>query len=115
MRNDMVMNANGVLIKKCCASCKHKEYSKLGDRICMKGEGEVPKDFCCRDWGMSEGCNNYKLAETGHTKKPHYIKWLKAQVSEIVASPSITDAKIRQSMIEALPAKYEKVFGSRYL
>lgn len=115
MRDDMVMNANGVLIKKCCASCKHKEYSKLGDRICMKGEGEVPKDYCCRDWCMSENCNSFKLGEKGRTKKPHYIKWLNIQVSEIVASPSITDAKIKQNMIEALPAKYEKIFGSRYL
>ncbi len=110
----IVTNDNGVQFKKCCASCQHKDFSKLGDRICTKGEGEVPKDYVCADYALHKKLKNIRLNGDGRIKKPTYIAWLKEQVSMITASPSI-DQKIKKEMVEALPAKYEQQFGSRYI
>jgi hypothetical protein len=133
---EMIRNEHGVNIKKCCASCGNKGLGKNdGRRICIKGEGEVPADYLCEDWMMSQQCQKIKCETFGMVKKPTYIAWLKKQVDEInardiseaqgltiLASMGIdtavkTNAGLRAKMalITALPQEYEKEFGSRYL
>lgn len=51
----------------------------------------------------------------GRIKLPSYFRWLRERVDEIVSSPTIQNEKLRKTMIEALPQKYEQEFGSRYM
>lgn len=131
-----IKNVHNITIKKCCASCKHKSIGKNAEqRICMKGEGEVKKDYLCLDWKMSEVCNNYKLGKSGRVKNPTYIQWLRAEVTKIsqrdiseeegfrilaernepVKTMTNIVERARMALINDLPRVYEKQFGNRYI
>lgn len=107
-------NKNGVRIKKCCASCKSKEIGKKEDeRICMKGEGQVTKDYVCEDWSISETIDNIKMEGFGAVKKPHYIRWMRREIALIADSPSISQSQ-KNMLIQQLPKRYENEHGKRY-
>lgn len=112
---EFVTNEHGLPIKKCCASCQHKGYGKTGDRVCKNGKGNIKPDYVCKEWGLSDDLAKSKMKADGRIKLPYYFKWLRERVDEIVSSPTIQDEKLRKSMIEALPQKYEQEFGSRYM
>ena len=51
-----VVNDYRVKVKKCCASCLHKELDEDGNRFCMKmPQLKVHKRFVCPMWEMSVG------------------------------------------------------------
>lgn len=56
-------NKNGVMIKKCCASCKHHEpYDSEGPRrMCTLSQKIVDKSECCGDWCISKEIDDIKL------------------------------------------------------
>ena len=56
-------NKHGVMIKKCCASCKnHEPHQSDGPkRKCTKYEKIVDKSDCCSGWVISDQINNVKL------------------------------------------------------
>lgn len=111
---EYVYNPQNVRIKKCCASCAHKALGKGDDqRICMKGEGEVPKNYLCADWEISENCTKIKLENRGKVKKPHYIAWAKAELGRIAESAQNPNEKILA--IKTMAKRYESTFGTRYL
>jgi len=135
-KEEMVLNPHGVKSKKCCASFRHKNIGKSeNQRICMLGEGEVKKNYLCSDWEMSDTCKEYKMDNQGRIKKPHYIAWMKQQVSEI-NKRDITEEeavkileernqpvkvkmniaeRAKQALISELPGIYEKKVGERYV
>ena len=45
-------------VKECCASCQHKDYTEVGDRICLLSQMFMESGFRCSRWGMSEGLQN---------------------------------------------------------
>lgn len=112
---EFVTNEHGLPIKKCCASCQHKGYGKTGDRICKNGKGNIKPDYVCKEWGLSDDLAKSKMIADGRIKLPSYFRWLRERVDEIVSSPTIQNEKLRKTMIEALPQKYEQEFGSRYM
>lgn len=111
---EFVRNKNWVRIKKCCASCAHIAYGKGEDqRICKAGEGLVRKDYLCEDWELNKARDGIMLMHFGRVKKAQYLEWMKNQASEITKM-DIDGAK-KLSMLQALPKKYEALFGSRYM
>jgi hypothetical protein len=62
---EFTRNKNGVRIKKCCASCRFKDYKGFSDRkrLC-KREDEVKvvdKSDCCQNWAISDEINVIKV------------------------------------------------------
>ena len=55
MRITSVRNAQGVKVKRCCASCQHKCIKLDGTRLCSLTMTEVKQKFKCKQWQMSEG------------------------------------------------------------
>ena len=48
-------NAYGIAVKRCCASCRYKEVSRLvRSRRCVKHKKIVKPSDVCDDWEMSE-------------------------------------------------------------
>lgn len=112
MKKNCVLNDYGVVIKKCCASCAHKALGTGEDqRICLLGEGAVPKNYICADWEMAKNYRNIKLVHRGQISKPHYVQWHKNEVSKI--DESACENKEKKIAIMALPSQYEKEFGPR--
>ena len=49
-------NVFGLRVKRCCASCGHKEMSQTEEkRHCLKHKVTVSPSGVCREWIMSEG------------------------------------------------------------
>ena len=73
---EFVRNKKGTLIKKCCASCKHKRpYDMEGPRrLCTKDPTEknkiVNNSHVCRDWEISEDMDMIKTQQS----RPDLIK-----------------------------------------
>ena len=53
-----VRNEHGVKVKRCCASCLHKEITNEGARVCALMVLKVEQKFRCKQWQMSEGLMN---------------------------------------------------------
>ena len=51
---ETVLNAYHIKVKKICASCKHKECTGDGTRVCQKMGLKVEKRFVCPKWQMSD-------------------------------------------------------------
>ena len=100
-KNVFAVNQYGIKIRKCCASCKNKQYDK-GLRLCLKGEGHVHSDWVCEDWEMSA---NYEKAGNGHgkVKKRSYLAYIIDRREE--------DERIS---LQGLRMEYEKNNGSIY-
>lgn len=64
MRNEMrgnemrrmsyVWNPYGVKVKRCCASCKHREVRKSGQRVCRLTQDVVLQCHRCHRWQMRD-------------------------------------------------------------
>ena len=54
-------NQYHIEIKKCCASCQHREVLNDGTRLYKKVGLIVEQKFKCRQWQMSDG-----LKKAGH-------------------------------------------------
>ena len=65
MKTEMVMNAYHIMVKKICASCKHKLIMNSGVRICQKMEIKVEQQCHCRLWEMRDGLKNAGLQNGG--------------------------------------------------
>ena len=53
-----VKNKHCVKVKRCCASCLHKEITNEGARVCALMELKVEQMFRCKKWQMSKGLEN---------------------------------------------------------
>ena len=58
LRITSVRNANGVKVKRCCASCQHKCIETDGTRVCAQMMLKVEQKFRCKQWQMSDGMKN---------------------------------------------------------
>ena len=62
---ETVVNAYGIRMKRCCASCGLKEVDDDGNRICTQMQLKVAQKFVCRKWQMSDGLKNAGLQRGG--------------------------------------------------
>ena len=55
-------NRYGVCVKRCCASCQHKDITRLRRmRWCTKHRKQVKPGDCCRAWQMSEALRELRV------------------------------------------------------
>lgn len=76
-----VRNHFGIVIKKCCASCIHKQLQGKGaavTRICDAGEGIIKPSALCQDWQMIPTLDNAGKGD-GRVKCPQYIQYLRSK------------------------------------
>ena len=53
------MNRHGIRVKKCCASCAHKELTRaVTVRYCCAQQRNMKPDDCCAMWQMSRLLEN---------------------------------------------------------
>jgi hypothetical protein len=115
VKKEFTRNAHGVLIVKCWASCQHCGFDGLREhvRICANGHGEHSNDYLCNDWAIKNKLNDIDLKADGKIKKPHYIMWMREQVSKL--SNENLDSKTHAMIVNHLPERYEEILGTRYM
>ena len=55
---ETVTNMFHASVRKCCASCRHRDVENDGTRICQLMQLKVAPAFVCPRWQMSDGLQN---------------------------------------------------------
>ena len=103
---EFVKNMFGTRIRKCCASCKHKEYDRL-KRLCTKGEGYVRPDSLCADWEVSEKLEKAGIGG-GLVKKKSYLLYALNYPQPEDIRRHVTLSRIRKEYEE----KYDTIYSN---
>ena len=107
-------NSYGILINRCCASCKFKDLTRLMTaRFCLKHQKGVKPRSYCKQWEMSEQMQAAGLSG-GKVKKKEYLKY----VMEVREDESLADQlKIQfpHKSISQIRKEFEAKNGSIYV
>ena len=85
-------NKRGIKVKRCCASCKHKDIDNDGNRYCKLGY-----DSCdtCKKWRMSKALRNCGTP-FGVIKSIEYLRYvLDIRDREMNSSSMVNWGKLR--------------------
>ena len=114
MKRQVTRNQHGIEVKKCCASCKHKDLTRLVlARYCSQHQKKVKPRECCEQWEMSE---QMEAAGSGggKVKKKAYLKY----VLDVREDESLADQlgiKFPHKSIGQIRKDFEEKNGSIYV
>lgn len=114
MKRQVTRNQHGIEVKKCCASCKHKDLTRLVlARYCSQHHEKVKPRECCEQWEMSE---QMEAAGSGggKVKKKAYLKY----VLDVREDESLADQlgiKSPHKSIDQIRKDFEEKNGSIYV
>ena len=108
-------NEHGIEIKKCCASCKHKDLTRLlSARFCSLHQKKVKPREGCKQWEMSEQMQAAGLSG-GKVKKKAYLKY----VMDVREDESLADQlglnQFPHKSISQIRKEFEAKNGSIYV
>ena len=108
------MNAFGVVINKCCASCAFKDLTRaVSQRRCKKTGKSVNPCGYCKQWAMSRQLQMAGRSQ-GKVKRKEYLMHLVA-VREEELQAEQRGLKIKPKSIAEIRAEFERKNGSIYL
>ena len=114
MKHQVTKNQHGIEVKKCCASCKHKDLTRLVlARYCSQHHEKVKPRECCKQWEISEQMQAAGSAG-GKVKKKAYLQY----VLEVREDESLADQlKIQfpHKSLEQIRKDFEEKNGSIYV
>ena len=114
MKHQVTRNQHGIEVKKCCASCKHKDLTRLVlARYCSQHHKKVKPRECCEQWEMSE---QMEAAGSGggKVKRKAYLKY----VLDVREDESLADQlgiKFPHKSIGQIRKDFEEKNGSIYV
>ena len=108
-------NQHGVEIRECCASCRHKDLTRLlSARFCSLHQKKVKPRECCKQWEISEQMQAAGLSG-GKVKKKAYLKY----VMDVREDESLADQlglnKFPHKSISQIRREFEAKNGSIYV
>ena len=110
----LMRNSHGIEIKECCASCKHKDLTRLlSARFCSLHQKKVKPREGCKQWEMSEQMQAAGLSG-GKVKQKAYLKY----VLDVREDESLADQlKIQfpHKSISQIRREFEAKNGSIYV
>lgn len=108
------MNAFGIVINKCCASCAFKDLTRaVSQRRCKKTGKSVSPSGYCKQWAMSRQLQMAGRSQ-GQVKRKEYLMHLVA-VNEEELQAEQRGLKIKPKSIAEIRAEFERKNGSIYL
>ena len=107
-------NQHGIEIKECCASCKHKDLTRLmSSRFCLQHHKSVKPRGHCIQWAMSEQMEAAGSGR-GKVKKKAYLKYVLA-VREDESLADQLGIKSPHKTLEQIRQDFEEKNGSIYM
>ena len=107
-------NRHGIEVKKCCASCRFKDLTRLMTaRFCTEHNKRVKPRECCYEWALSDQLEVAGSAG-GKVKCKAYLKF----VLEVREEESLADQRglhIVHKTIEQIRQEFEKNNGSIFV
>ena len=109
MRND-----HGIEIRECCASCKHKDLTRLmASRFCLQHHKKVKPRGHCKEWAMSEQMEAAGSGR-GKVKKKAYLKYV-LQVREDESLADQLKVQLPHKTLTEIRQDFEAKNGSIYV
>ena len=113
MKHQVTRNLHGVEIKKCCASCRFKDLTRLMTaRFCTEHHRSVKPNGYCKQWAMSEQMEAAGRGG-GQVKRRAYLRYL----LEVRADESLADQlaiRTPHKTIDQIRQEFENKNGSIY-
>ena len=114
-RTYSVRNDQRVRVKKCCASCMHREIQADGSRVCSLMEIIRGAKDCCPNWEMTLGLR--------HAGKPYGRVKSKEYLRHVITTREIEDIAIQEgrlqeidrASLEDIREKFREQHGSEYV
>lgn len=107
-------NSHGVEIRECCASCKHKDLTRLiSSRFCLQHHKKVKPRGYCKEWAMSEQMEAAGSGR-GKVKKKAYLKYV-LQVREDESLADQLKVQIPHKTLAEIRQDFEAKNGSIYV
>ena len=107
-------NFYGILINRCCASCRFKDLTRLiSARFCTQHHKSVKSKHCCKQWAISEQMEAAGSGR-GKVKCRAYLRY----VLEVRADESLADQlgiRFPHKTLDQIRQEFEKNQGSIYL
>lgn len=103
--DSFVRTKYGTLIRKCCATCIHKNVHGEFTRLCDAGEGIVRPKHICANWEMQPKFDNAGKAD-GRIKKRRYLYFVQ-EYQQPKKGPLVPATQIRK--------EYEEEYGTVFL
>ena len=106
-------NIYGILINRCCASCRFKDLTRLmTSRYCTQHHKGVKPKGCCKQWEISDQLEAAGSAG-GKVKRKDYLRY----VLQVRADESLADQMgihAPHKSIDQIRSEFEKNHGSIY-
>ena len=110
----MMKNQHGIEVRECCASCRHKDLTKLATaRFCQLHHKSVKSQGWCEQWKMSEQLEAAGSAG-GKVKKQAYLKYL-LEIREEESLALQQGIRIPHKSVEQIRKEFEEKNGSIYV
>lgn len=107
-------NSHGIIINRCCASCKFKDLTRLmTSRYCLQHHKSVKPNGYCKQWAMSEQMEAAGRGG-GQVKCRAYLRYL----IEVRADESLADQlgiRAPHKTIDQIRQEFENKNGSIFL
>ena len=107
-------NSHGIEVRECCASCRHKDLTRLiSSRFCLQHHKSVKPKGHCKEWAMSEQLEAAGSGR-GKVKRKDYLMFVLAtQLRE-------DEAKERGEEVEPMSLadireEFEAMYGDIYV
>ena len=118
-------NSHGILINRCCASCRFKDLTRLMTaRFCTEHQKRVKPRECCYEWALSDQLEAAGSAG-GKVKRKAYLKFVlevreeeRLRVGERSSGMSLADQRglrIVHKTIDQIRQEFETNHGSIYI
>ena len=118
-------NSHGIEVKKCCASCRFKDLTRLMTaRFCTEHNKRVKPRECCYEWAVSEQLEAAGSGR-GKVKRKAYLKFVlevredeRLRVGERSSGMSLADQlgiQFPHKTIDQIRQEFEKNHGSIFV
>ena len=107
-------NSHEIEVKKCCASCRYKDLTRLMTaRFCTQHSKSVKPKCCCKQWAISDQLEAAGRGG-GQVKRREYLRYL----LEVRSDESLADQlgiRTPHKSIDQIRSEFEKNHGSIYI
>ena len=115
MAHESFRNENGIMIKKCCASCKMRMMNSEAERICMRYKKKIDSDDYCKKWVLSPKLQNAGLG-LGKVKSRRYLTYFRERWIE--QRDALIEGRIDGTQMRCageIRQEYDKEYGSIFV
>jgi len=110
---ETTVNKFGLVIKKCCASCQHRDFDDLERRCCLLKGKHVRGNCVCENWSMNVGLNTLGCNRGKVQRRSYQLSLMEIRISE--AETNARGKEVEPASVESIRRDFEAVHGSRYL